>query len=53
MPRKQRFKPTRKPKLTPEGAVERTQEQQQNRPPTEESVASHRTEEHDNERRSE
>jgi hypothetical protein len=26
MPRKQRFKPTRKPKLTNEGAIERTQE---------------------------
>ena len=26
MPRKQRFKPTRKPKLTNEGAIERTQD---------------------------
>ncbi len=42
MPRKQRFKPTRKPKLTNEGALERSQDQQLNRssdessPPNEE-----------------
>ena len=52
MPRKQRFKPTRKPKLTTDGAMERTEEQQ-NRSPAEESSMVHRTEEQDSERRSE
>lgn len=55
MPRKQRFKPTRKPKLTTEGAVEHQEhrEQQQSRPMSEESLLSQRTEDHESERRSE
>ena len=51
MPRKQRFKPTRKPKLTVEGSFEH--EDQQPRPASEESVLSQRAEDHEQERRSE
>lgn len=49
MPRKQRFKPTRKPKLTTDRAMERT-EQQQNQSPSADSAL---VEEQDSERRSE
>ena len=53
MPRKQRFKPTRKPQLTNEGALERSQEQHQTGPASEESVLSQGNEDHDSKRRSE
>ncbi len=51
MPRKQRFKPTRKPKLTNEGATERTQEQQPSRTSNDDS--SPRSEEPTSDRRGE
>lgn len=51
MPRKQRFKPTRKPKLTNEGATERAQELQSNRTTSDDN--SGRNEEPSSERRGE
>lgn len=50
MPRKQRFKPTRKPKLTNEGATERALEQQPSRASSDDSSGG---EEQQNERRGE
>lgn len=50
MPRKQRFKPTRKQNLSNEGATERTQEQQPLRTSSDDSSVS---EEQLNERRGE
>lgn len=51
MPRKQRFKPTRKPKLTNEGATERTQDPQPSRTSNDDTTS--RSEEHTTERRGE
>ena len=52
MPRKQRFKPTRKPKPTLEGPVERSPEQPLNHPTQEDSGLRLRVEDHHGERRS-
>jgi hypothetical protein len=51
MPRKQRFKPTRKPKLTIDGPIERTEETPAHS--TSEDQAMQRSAQPDDERRSE